>query len=185
MYPSLDLNRGALRMYREKVSVWLAVSFVASFISLMLTGVFNHFGTSIPTQSPEEKAAWEEFHREYPEKDVYTREEFDERGREIERINNQYKGMRTNVDVSNGSEELFLKETVLRSLRINWIVWLILPLVLRLPIRSTLAISVFPITFSWVGVFYYFEMVTFLGAYFCGAAITSSRRLLADKRGGD
>ena len=151
----------------------------ASILSLLITCHFNHMGTIVGSQSRQEMVDWEQFSREFPTKSQYTLHEFEQRGAEIQRIQEKYHDENLANATSKVQGHLFFKETAQTALLYSWAIWFMIPTILRLPPISSPFIMLFPSVFLLIGLFYPFEVATFLGAYCVGIGV----RLLASKVG--
>lgn len=160
MYYSMNVKR----------MTWsLALSFLLSLVSLLVTALFNEMGTPSSFTSESMEADWGRFEQQYPTKDIYTMDELNARGAEIRRIQDKYKHQEVEHVQGASRGHLFLRDTAIRSLKINIFIWLAVPALLGSPVRGGLALAVFPIAFSAVGLFYAFETIVFMSSYILGA----------------
>lgn len=153
----------------------LVVFFVSTALSWSITAIESSSGVPV-TQTAEELQDWNLFYERYPEKESYTREEFSERQAAIDEIHDKHIKRRMNqahldTFLSEDDSLLFKREAVEHVMYLNFIVWLLITLLFRVPLTGSALISALLFGFTYLRLFLPSESILFMFAVLIGSTI--------------
>lgn len=156
-------------MVSQRIISWVVAAFCASILSLATNAIISSQGMHPDQISQAEQNAWDQLRRDFPERNVYTTEELEQRSAAIKRIHQQFRDDRLEIREA----RLFEEKSVLRALMVTWIFWLIIPCVLKFPPRSTIYVLVVTALFWLLNLMLEIEVFVYTLSYFIGTIVAT------------
>lgn len=153
----------------------LAAFLTCTVLSWATTAVESSKGVPL-TQTAEELADWDKFYQQFPEKESFTREEFDERQKVIDAIHDKHiekkrSQLNPGTFLTKADSRLFKREAIKGVLYWNCMIWFVVTVLFRVSLIGSAFIAVLICTFAYLRLFLVIESVFFLVALFAGSAV--------------